>query len=423
MRARRRRAKALKFVVSDSRSRSKPSITASWKGRRVSGLDWRRESEGVPVEGAIDVPVEMRVETVVKVDTDAAADAATRFCGESVVVMTSVTRVVWKVVNTGPGTVTVSIIVRSGVVEGVIVERVGSVGEVDEVVGEVDEVVGEVDEVDEVDSGQGEVVGEGDAVVVFVLSLQGMRALVLVVRLVMSVRVKGGLNVLVLIELSGMGVVVVPSLVTGISAIEEVAVVEDVTVELILVEVLVELVTATLDKVELVTRLEEVESVVEMEDVKPVVERALVKSELVDKTLVDRELVEIADVENRVLELKTVELETNKLEVEEFVPGKPLFTGPKVLQTSSAAASAAASLEKPPSVYVAPPIDSKIVFPKLWQVLISSPMSGQSSSPVPGNNVQPFPELAKLITGSSPGPDVTCTRKAMGMMSTSEFRQ
>ena len=58
--------------------------------------------------------------------------------------------------------------------------------------------------------------------------------------------------------------------------------------------------------------------------------------------------------------------------------------GPKVAHIFSAAAIAASAEEKPPSVYVAPPIESRIfLLCCVWQVVMSSPISGQCSRPVP----------------------------------------
>ena len=46
--------------------------------------------------------------------------------------------------------------------------------------------------------------------------------------------------------------------------------------------------------------------------------------------------------------------------------------GPKVAQIWSAAALACCSEVKPPSVYVAPPMERRIVLPFVWQVFMSS---------------------------------------------------
>lgn len=53
--------------------------------------------------------------------------------------------------------------------------------------------------------------------------------------------------------------------------------------------------------------------------------------------------------------------------------------GPKVCQTNSAPAFAAGSELNPPSLYVAPPIESRMVFPFFWHVVISS-LNGRAVS-------------------------------------------
>jgi hypothetical protein len=100
------------------------------------------------------------------------------------------------------------------------------------------------------------------------------------------------------------------------------------------------------------------------------------------------------------------------------------FAGPNISQIRFAMSIAWASLLKPPSVYVAPPIDSRIVLPYCsWHVLMSLPICGQSRSCVPANVPQESPVLAKLMTGVPPTPLVIWIRKDIGITSMSVLAQ
>ena len=86
--------------------------------------------------------------------------------------------------------------------------------------------------------------------------------------------------------------------------------------------------------------------------------------------------------------------------------------GPNMAHSVSAQEIASAEEEKPPSVYVAPPRESRIVFPWDLHLSMSAAISGQSSSCVPGKTAQESLAEAKLTSVG----DLMLLRNAMGMM-------